>query len=124
MLLGAVGNVLVRATIIPYLLELQRRAREHGIDVIFISGYRSPAHQARLYAAYKARGFTGTPAAPPGRSLHQSGDAVDFTTRPRSVQNTARVGAIARALGFRWGGDFATPDPNHIDTGRSWEGGH
>jgi len=108
---------------IPYLLELQRRAREHGLSVVFISGYRSPAHQARLYAAYKARGFKGTPAAAPGRSLHQSGRAVDFTVRPASVQNTARVGAIAEALGFRWGGRFHPTDPGHIDTGAAWDPG-
>lgn len=116
----------MRGTIIPYLIALQNRAADAGIRVEYISGFRSRAHQARLYAAYKARGFQGRPAARPGSSLHETGDAVDFTTWPRSVQNTARVGAIARTLGFRWGGDFSTPDPNHIDTGGNWSssGGH
>lgn len=46
-----------------------------GIPVI--SGYRSPEKQAMLKAASLAPGYSGPPVAEPGKSLHQTGQAID-----------------------------------------------
>lgn len=42
------------------------------------SAKRDPADQRRLYAEYLARGRTGMPVAPPGKSKHEQGLAVDI----------------------------------------------
>jgi D-alanyl-D-alanine carboxypeptidase len=56
-------------------------ARADGVDLVVTSGWRSPAHQQRLYDAAVAK--YGSPAAarqwvlPPGESAHVRGEAVD-----------------------------------------------
>lgn len=107
--------VAVHRSMVPALRALRSDARRAGIDIEFISGYRSTARQAALYKAYLARGKTGTPVAPPGRSYHNFGLAVDFRTVPRTAAAVRTVGLLAERRGFRWGGRFG--DPHHIDTG-------
>ena len=53
---------------------LEEAARLLGRPVPVSSGYRSPAEQAQLWARRSALPY---PVAPPGRSLHQRGLAVD-----------------------------------------------
>jgi len=103
--------------------------RERGIFITITSSYRSPAKQARLYQAWLARGKRGLPAAPPGSSLHNTGEAIDFTARynptygRRYTNPIAEAGTLAERAGFRWGGRFKTIDPIHIDAGLPWWGG-
>lgn len=58
----------------PEQLQLQQA----GIPII--SGYRSPEKQAALYTASQQPGYQGPPVAPPGRSAHQGGNAIDVNT--------------------------------------------
>ena len=74
---------------------LQQAAKAAGIETTVTSGYRSTAHQAELYAKYRAG--TGGIAAPPGMSYHNYGDAVDmYATNPKDqawlVTNAPKFG--------------------------------
>lgn len=76
----------------PAMVAALARAQQLlGRPVPVTSGYRSPAQQAALYAR---RGANRYPVAPPGRSMHERGLAVDvplwFVTRLLAV--SARSG--------------------------------
>lgn len=109
--------VLVQTTLIPVLTAIVAEAARAGIRVQFVSGYRSTAKQAALYKAWLRRGKKGYTVAPPGRSFHNYGLAVDFFTIPRGATSLRTVGLIAERHGLRWGGRFNPPDPIHLDTG-------
>lgn len=109
--------VLVHHGLIPVLTRLVEQAAHRGIAVTFVSGYRDKAAQQRLWDAWVKRGRTGIAPAPPGRSLHQRGLAVDFDTYPRTAAARRIVGVLAEGLGLRWGGRFQKPDPIHLDVG-------
>ena len=81
-------------------------ASAEGIDIWVTSGYRSRAHQKRLYDRWKA-GKSRLPAAPPGKSNHERGRAADLV-----ASDLQRVVAIARKLGLRWAGE---KDPVHFE---------
>lgn len=74
------------------------------------STYRSSAEQAALYRTAAKRGL---PAAPPGRSKHERGRAVDIVFSPADFAPVA--GAVWEALGGRWGGRFKAYDPVHFE---------
>lgn len=73
--------------------------QQTGNKLTLNSAYRDPSKQAQLYAEYVARGMTGTPVAPPGNSLHESGRAVDIQEYRDAKAIAALVGA-----GFRQNG--------------------
>jgi hypothetical protein len=81
------------------------------------SGVRSSAKQAQLYAAYQA-GKSKYPAAPPGRSLHEQGRAIDLDT---TTEYRPYLTAVMERHGFKWLGDrdpvhysfVGTPIPPH-----------
>ncbi|MEK7601381.1 MAG: M15 family metallopeptidase [Patescibacteria group bacterium] len=76
-----------------------------GKRIKITSGYRSIAKQADLYRACQARGNCTT-VAPPGRSKHNYGIAVDLTfdgVWPNTPKgNTNTVACIQRYLSCRW----------------------
>ena len=109
--------VRVQRSMIPTLMAVVAEAADVGIRVQFSSGYRSLAKQRALYAAWIRAGKKGYTVAPPGRSLHNYGLAVDFTTVPRGLASLRTVGRIAERHGLRWGGRFNPPDPIHLDVG-------
>lgn len=79
------------------------------------STWRSGAQQRRLYR----RSLNGTrpfPAAPPGKSLHEAGFAVDLVAHPAEL---ARLGAIWRKAGGIYGG---SADPIHFEAGPAMMG--
>jgi peptidoglycan L-alanyl-D-glutamate endopeptidase CwlK len=80
-----------------------------GITIRVVSGLRSTAQQAALYAN---RASNRNPVAAPGTSLHEKGLAVDLSW---SGGTSAQVGAVGEALGLRWGGRFSRPDPGHFE---------
>lgn len=82
-----------RAGLAPGMLAALRRADDLlGITVPVTSGYRSFAHQQRLW---ERRHTNPYPVAPPGRSRHQSGLAVDV---PRAF--VPRLLTVAAAAGL------------------------
>lgn len=90
------------------LLEwLHQVAAEYGLNPRVTSLYRSPADQARLYRAF-LEGRSPYPAAPPGRSTHERGRAMDMV-----ADHLEWLGAVWEAAGGRWGGRFK--DPIHFE---------
>ncbi len=95
----------------PYVHEVYHflpKVRRHfpGWDYRVTSGFRSMSKQARLYADWRA-GRRTLPAAPPGRSRHNFGRALDMITNDRALLNE-----VMAWLGFRWAGPR---DPVHYD---------
>jgi len=99
--------------------ELIAAVENSGYNVVITSGYRSFEKQAALYKENPAN-------AQPGRSPHNYGLALDINLQQsvswwRKASTKAEweqtgVPAMAKRLGFRWGGDFATfHDPIHFD---------
>lgn len=81
-----------------------------------VSGRRSSTRQAKLRKCYDrdprtARQRCGVVVRPSRRSRHTSGDAFDLAD---DGWLHAR-GAWTEWLGYRWGGNFRTPDPVHFD---------
>lgn len=119
--LGAVHSMLR-----VYTEELIRRAYREGINVQISSGYRSNEDQAYIYGQgrpgyrYNGKVYGREGAivsnARPGTSVHNYGLAIDyFLTTPDGSKSTwvvnaqwLRVGAIAKELGFEWGGDWTS----------------
>jgi LAS superfamily LD-carboxypeptidase LdcB len=81
--------------------------RRAGLLVTITSTVRSTAKQRRLYEAYLARGRSGLPALPPGRSLHEHGLAFDMVLSPPLYRQ-------AGALWRRFGGQWFPSDPVHF----------
>lgn len=74
------------------------------------SGYRSTTEQARLYRRFLA-GLMPGPVAPPGRSLHEQGRAIDVLATSEAL---SLAGAAWEAKGGTWGGRFHTVDSDPI----------
>lgn len=72
------------------------------------SAFRSRTEQTRLYRRYLA-GQSRYPVAPPGRSYHEYGRAIDLVAQPEVLR---RLGALWRSWGGRWGGER---DPIHFE---------
>ena len=88
--------------------KLQADAKAAGVDTNIISGYRSNEQQAQLYANYQ--NGTGGIAAPPGKSYHNSGNAVDmYATTPEGQKWLI---ANAPKYGVYPGANFG--DPGHF----------
>lgn len=113
--------------------ELVKRAHAAGVPVCITQGYRSIAEQDALYAkgryGNKEKIVTN---APGGYSNHNFGLAIDFALYTPSGQQVvwdqkvdydrdgkadwAEVVAIAKSLGFAWGGDWrGFPDAPHLE---------
>lgn len=86
--------------------------RSQGFAVVVTSGYRTAAEQAALKPAaglYKAT-----------KSRHTEGRAFDigisgYAWNQVPMEYWRWFGAVWKALGGRWGGDFSKPDPIHFD---------
>lgn len=89
-----------------------RLLREHatGVRWTVTSAYRSSAAQAALYRKLAPRGMA---VAPPGRSKHERGRAIDIVFYPADFAPVA--GEAWEALGGRWGGRFKKYDPVHFE---------
>jgi len=97
----------------PYADWLVRLGKSYDSRLVVTSGRRSPAKQARLYQNWIA-GRSRIPAAPPGRSLHQSGLAVDIARigiDPLSDPLLNWLGSVWTYYGGKWGG---ARDPVHF----------
>ena len=91
----------VRHSLIAWRKELNAM----GIRSTVTSTVRSTAKQSKLYSLYQ-QGLTNYPVAPPGRSLHEHGRAVDMVVRPaNALPVAAQVGS---RYGFKWAGSKDT----------------
>jgi hypothetical protein len=81
-----------------------------GLEVRISHGTRSLAEQAELY-----RKLGGNGVAPPGRSAHNYGMAIDIAVIRGSAEvnrpaTWARLGRLGESLGLRWGHGFDDDD--------------
>lgn len=104
------------ARVVPEVkVKLMRLQQQFGRRLKITSAYRSTEKQARLYAADPVN------VAPPGRSLHEKGTALDVQWDGFNSQSKEQFISIARSVGFggigRSYGSFV-----HIDIGpvREW----
>lgn len=94
----------------PWAQWIYETAEINGLRPRVTSTYRSIAHQQRLYDRY-LRGEHPLPVAPPGRSLHNYGLALDLVS-----ENLAGLGEVWQSVGGHWGGGR---DPVHFGAVRS-----
>jgi len=104
----------VEPTVCDRIEALIDALKQHGYPAWITSGRRSSQKQAKLYAAWRA-GKSKYPAAPPGRSLHELGLAVDIGSTAEGLQV---AGFLAPYCGLTWGGRFSDPDPVHFELRR------
>lgn len=83
------------------LIKFRKELNAYGIRSRITSTVRSTAKQGRLYKLFQ-QGLTKYPVAPPGRSLHEHGRAVDMVITPQSQLPMAA--SIGRRYGFKWAG--------------------
>jgi len=93
-------------------------AEQEGLPIRVLSALRTCDQQNKIYQqgrttpgaiVTKARGCI---------SFHVLGRAIDFgfTDRKGTQQEYARIGELAKSLGFKWGGDFkGFPDLGHVE---------
>jgi LAS superfamily LD-carboxypeptidase LdcB len=92
-----------------YAEQLIALAALHGVQLRVTSTVRSRAQQTKLFRAYIS-GRSALPAAPPGKSKHEYGLAVDMTAPFLEQLNWA--GQVWRSSGLTWGGSV---DPVHFE---------
>lgn len=95
------------------------RSFDIGVNIIITQGLRTIAQQNDLYAQGRTKAGKIVTNAKGGNSYHNYGLAIDFVTidvhgNPVWVVNNnwMKVVAIAKSLGFEWGGDFKTITDN------------
>ncbi len=95
--------------------EVLIRAHAQGIDLVITQGLRTNEEQARLYAQGRTAPGPIVTNAPPGSSWHNFGLAFDVAvlkdgkaTWPNDVGLWNQIGAIGKAAGLGWGGDFTS----------------
>ncbi|WP_372512777.1 M15 family metallopeptidase [Bacillus salipaludis] len=101
--------------------QLIQQTAKKGITVVITDGFRSAEDQDQLYKKGRTAGGTIVTYAKGGESFHNYGLAVDFALKTPSAnviwdrnydgnQNGLpdwdEVVAIAKGLGFQWGGDW------------------
>ncbi|PWU68327.1 M15 family metallopeptidase [Gracilibacillus dipsosauri] len=112
-------------------IELIKRAYNEGVRIQISDGFRSFAEQNELYAKGRTKSGSIVTNARGGQSYHNYGLAVDFflvsADGKKAIWNTRvdldkdgkrdwmEVVAIAKQLGFEWGGDWSSfPDYPHL----------
>jgi hypothetical protein len=92
---------------------------QYGLNPRITSGFRDPAKQRALQAAWDRGERQGLRARPATSSDHTLESQGFLTTKPASraidivSTDESKAAAIARALGIGAGLDFKTPDPGH-----------
>lgn len=108
----------IDAEVYPYLEDLLEDAKEDGIDLLVVSGYRSFDEQSGLKSAYTVQYGSGanTFSADQGYSEHQLGTTVDFTTNEiggglTGFQNTEAYAWLTK-YGYKYGFVLSYPEKN------------
>jgi D-alanyl-D-alanine carboxypeptidase len=108
----------VDAKVLPYLKNLLEDAKEDGIELLVVSGYRSYDEQKGLKSAYSVQYGTGanTFSADQGYSEHQLGTTVDFSTTAvggslSGFQNTEAYAWLTK-YAYKYGFVLSYPEKN------------
>ena len=114
----------LQSSLIPWFEWIVSYMSFYDPTVRVSSGYRSTTEQARLYRRYLL-GLMPGPVAPPGKSLHELGRAIDVWStswardfEPSDPPDVLRMGGEAwERVGGVWGGHFRTvgADPIHFE---------
>ena len=81
-------------------LRMRKAARDVGVTMHVVSGFRTMAEQRYLYGCYKSKRCNGgNLAAVPGYSNHQSGHALDLNTSAGGVYSW--LASHGHSYGFR-----------------------
>ena len=105
----------------PYARALVHSAAAQGLDIKVTSGTRSYAEQQAIFDRHD-----GTTRAPAGHSNHNFGLAFDVTLFDGAEPvwespNYKAVGALGKALGLTWGGDWQSiDDAPHFELRPAW----
>jgi D-alanyl-D-alanine carboxypeptidase len=123
------GGHMVRGLIVPDLTAMVDAAAAEGVDIAVISGYRSPTEQTMAFetAVWQAIGRSNYTldrseaearatrfVAPPGRSQHQLGTTIDFSTNEIGYgihEAFAETGAGRWLAANAWQFGFVLPYP-------------
>jgi peptidoglycan LD-endopeptidase CwlK len=114
-------NQKVIATLLPVVQQKANQwlvdCERDGIWLLLTEGYRSWAEQAWDYASGRFRPGPKITNAMPGYSFHQYRVALDFVPADgkggihyEDAARFAQAAAIAKSLGFEWGGDWLGKD--------------
>ena len=99
--------------------EFISACKAQGIDICVVAGYRSIEQQDAIYAQGRTTAGNIVSNAKGGQSFHNWKCAMDFAPQVNGyinwndIDSFKRCGAIAKSIGFEWGGDF----PNLQDWG-------
>lgn len=119
----------LHASIQPMAQRLVEAAAREGINIVVTQGHRTNAEQDRLYAKGRTTPGQVVTGVKGGESWHNFGLAFDVgivsagpkppagepSTAP-SRDEWATIGALGKALGLEWGGDFSSlDDPGHFE---------
>lgn len=120
------GGHSLRASAAAALEKMAAAARSEGVELVVSSGYRSAAYQKKVYEriiAEMGQAAADRESAPPGRSQHQLGLAVDFGSIDDSFAATAPSRWLEKnAARFGWSLSF--PKGYEEVTGYRWESWH
>lgn len=110
--------------------ELEAAARQAGIEILVTDGFRSKEEQDALYRRGRTEPGSVVTKVKGGDSYHNYGLAIDFALRTKDgkvvwdmkldgnrngTSDWTEVVAIAKQLGFTWGGDWTSfPDYPHL----------
>lgn len=96
------------------IVRLQAEVARYGGHLRIRSGYRSRAEQAAIYARKTAAGADRTTVAPPGHSMHERGQAVDFAGSGKSLALAAKLAPQFNIVQAPWKGG-PQQDPVHFE---------
>lgn len=108
--------------LIPVCNEFVRRCKAEGLNVLVTETFRTKAEQDAIYAQGRTEPGGIISNAPYPKSPHCWGVAFDFcrNVRGREYDDSdgffAKCGAVGKALGLTWGGDWRTfKDKPHLE---------
>jgi D-alanyl-D-alanine carboxypeptidase len=116
----------LRAALIPDLIAMSEAAAAAGAPLVISSAWRSYEYQEKLYQAglrTQTRDEVEKTLAPPGRSQHQLGTAIDFGSIDVSFARTA-AGRWLVGNAWAYGFSLSYPEDQESLTGYSWEPWH
>ena len=124
------NNQYLEASRAEAFLAMQAAAKQDGVTLLPVSGFRSVAEQTVLYAKYVARLYAAPKVAKPGYSNHSAGDALDIQIPPagtapddpRRIESREYQWLQRNGPKFGFNNDFAAHRETwHFSTtGRSW----
>lgn len=102
LVLASIGNgKMLRTDAAAAFLSMAAEARQAGVTLVPVSGFRSMDEQRALHAGYVANKPGFNPAAQPGFSNHQGGISVDVNTQSYTSKNFMWLAANAKRFGFK-----------------------